>query len=77
MKKSDLIQVEKEKIKSVRFLADFTCMRLYQENLTLDEAFDLINDTKKLILKIFPDKEDTYNLIYKKRFLRIIMERFS
>ncbi|MFC1726052.1 hypothetical protein ACFL4T_10535 [candidate division KSB1 bacterium] len=77
MKKSELIQLENRNIKFVKFLADLTCSRLYQENLTIDEAFDLLYITKRQILKIFPDKDETYDLIYKRRFLRIIEERFS
>ena len=77
MKKSELIEIENRKLDLVKFLADLTCSRLYQEYLTIDEAFDLINQTKEQILKVFPDREETYNLLYKKRFLRIIEERFS
>ena len=77
MSKTEKIEFENKKIKIVKFLADLTCMRLYMENLTMDEAYDLIYETKILILKLFPDKEETYNLIYRSRFLRIIRERFS
>lgn len=76
MQKSDLIESENKKIKLAKFLADLTCSRLCQENLSLDEAFDLINNTKIMILGLFPDKEETYNIIYKNRFFRIIRERF-
>jgi len=77
MNEQDKILQENKKIKLAKLIADITCVRLYQEDLTLDKAFDLINETKMKILKIFPDKEDTYNLIYNRRFMRIIKERFG
>lgn len=47
-----------------------------QADLTLREAFEIMNDAKKAALALFPDKESVYDLVYAPRLKRIISERF-
>lgn len=47
-----------------------------QGDLTLREAFTIMNDAKKAALALFPDKESVYDLVYAPRLKRIITERF-
>jgi len=68
---------EEKKLRRLRFLADFTAQVLAQEKLTIDEALDLINGTKQAALNLFPGKEQTFDMIYGRRFERILRERFS
>ncbi|MDA2931103.1 hypothetical protein MYX84_14350, partial [Acidobacteria bacterium AH-259-O06] len=57
-----LIQEEKKKIRRLRFLVDLTTSVLYQDTkLTLDEARQLVRNTEKAILKMFPDKQQTFD----------------
>jgi hypothetical protein len=81
MKKSkptkEEIQEENRKIRRLRLLIDFTISLLYQSNLTLPEALKLTKDTKKAVLRLFPDKEHVYDLIYKPRFERILTEIYG
>lgn len=44
--------------------------------LTVDEAAELIADSKKAALAMFPGKELAYNLIYKPRLQRLMRERY-
>lgn len=73
---NDDIDKEDKKIKTVKFIVDLTQAILMQSNLTLTEATQLIEDTKRAVLRLFPDKEEVYELIYTPRFRRIIAERF-
>jgi len=63
-------------MRRLRFLVNLTQGVLMQADLTLREAFEIMNDTKKAALALFPDKESVYDLIYTPRFKRIIAERF-
>lgn len=47
-----------------------------QSNLTLEEASELVAATKRLALRLFPDKEATFDLIYRPRLQRVLMERY-
>ena len=68
------LEEEEKKLRYLRFLVDLTVVILMQGNLSIAESLNLIKRTKQCVLKLFPDKEDTYNLIYKPRFERIIKE---
>ncbi len=64
-------------MRRLRIIVDLTAAVLAEERLTIDEALDLINATKRTVLRLFPGKEDTYDIIYGRRFRRILSERFS
>ena len=71
------IHEENRKLRQVRLLVDITSSMLIQADITLPEMLNLVSSTKKRILELFPDKESTFNLIYKPRFDRIIRERLN
>ena len=74
---SEAIREEEKKMRLLRFVVDVNqAILLQQEDLTLREAFDILTNTKKAVLNLFPDKEDVYELVYSRRFRRIIRERF-
>ena len=68
---------EEKNMRRLRIIVNITEAVLIQSNLTLEESFALIENTKKTALNLFPDKEFVYDLIYTPRFLRIINERFA
>ncbi len=73
-----LIQEEKEKIRRLRCLVDLTTSVLYQDySLTLEEARQVVENTEKIILKMFPDKQQTFDIVLLPRFERILRERWG
>ena len=46
------------------------------ESLTVDEAAQMIGDSRKAALAMFPGKDLAYDLIWKPRFQRLMRERF-
>ena len=46
------------------------------ENLTVEEAAELAAGAKRAALAMFPDKELTYDILYKPRLQRLMNERF-
>ena len=75
--REDLIKEEENRLKRLRFMVDLTEAVLMQSPLTLRESLDLVAQTKKAALALFPDKEHVYDLIYVPRFRRIIDEKFT
>jgi len=55
---------------------DVAAALLWKVNLTLEEAQDVVHHAKRTALQLFPDKEDTFDLIYGARFRRILTEKF-
>jgi hypothetical protein len=45
-------------------------------DLTLEEASELVVNSKRAALAMFPDKELAYDIIYKPRLQRLMNERF-
>lgn len=72
--RSDQIREEEEKMKLLKTIVDLTVAILVQGQISRTEALDLIQATKRKVLSIFPDKEETYNLIYQPRFERLLRE---
>jgi hypothetical protein len=67
---------EEKRLRRLRFVMNLTQAVLMQADLTLREAFTLMEDTKKAALTLFPDKESVYDLVYAPRLRRIVRERF-
>ncbi len=68
---------EEKKMRRLRFIVDLAqAVLIQQHDLTLKEAFEIMRDTKKAALQLFPDKESVYELIYAPKFRKIISARF-
>jgi hypothetical protein len=72
----DLLQDEEKRLRRLRFIVNLAQGVLMQADLTLREAFTIMEDTKKAALALFPDKGDVYDLVYAPRLRRIVRERF-
>ncbi len=71
------VREENRRIRYLRFLVDFSVLSIQQDDLSLEEAQNLVEDVKKAACNLFPGKEETFELIYRPRFNRVIEERFS
>jgi len=68
---------ENRKIRFLRFLVDFSILSIQQNDLSLKDALKIVEDVKRAACNLFPGKEETFELIYRPRFLRVIHERFG
>jgi predicted kinase len=71
------LEAEQRNMRLLRTIVDLTAAILRQGNLTIPEAIELVQATRKRVLQLFPGKEDVYDLIYRARFERIIQERLG
>lgn len=68
---------ERRKIRRLELMMDMVMSVIGQDSsLTVDEAAQMIADTRNAALAMFPDKELAYNLIYKPRLQRLMRERY-
>jgi len=56
---------------------DITATLLRKIDLTLAEAQDVVSHAKLIALELFPDKGETFDLIYGARFRRILSEKYQ
>jgi len=71
------VREENRKIRFLRFLVDFSLLSVQQDDLSLEEALRIVEDVKRAACNLFPGKEETFELIYRPRFDRVIEERFG
>ena len=71
------IQEENRKVRFLRFLVDLSIASIQQDDLSSNEALKLVEDVKRAVCNLFPGKEETFELIYRPRFLRVIHEKFG
>jgi hypothetical protein len=71
------VRDENRKIRYLRFLVDFSILSIQQDDLLLEEAQKLVENVKRAACSLFPGKEETFELIYRPRFNRVMQERFG
>lgn len=70
------IAEEARKVRRLQFVIDLVTSVLYQSDVSIEEASELIATTRRFALRLFPGREQTYDLLYKPRFQRLMSEKF-
>ena len=64
-------------IRRLQLMMNLVMQTIAQDgSLSVEEASQMIADSKKAALAMFPDKELAYELIWRPRFQRLMRERF-
>ena len=71
------LALEQKKMRRLRTIVDLVTAILYQGDHSAAEAYALVEATKRNVLKLFPGKGDTFDLIYRPRFERIIKQKLQ
>ena len=68
---------EQKLIRRMQMMMSMVMQVIAQDgSLTVDDAAQMIADSRKAALAMFPGKELAYDLIWKPRFQRLMRERF-
>jgi hypothetical protein len=68
---------EQKLIRRLQLMMNMVMQVIAQDTtLTVDDASQMIADSRKAALAMFPGKELAYDLIWKPRFQRLMRERF-
>ena len=71
------LKEESRKIRRLQMVVNMVTQVIAQDhNLTVEEASEMVADTRRAALAMFPDKELAFNLIYWPRLQRLMRERF-
>lgn len=71
----DLVE-EARRLRTFRFLTDLSVQRLSVERLTLDEAYALVDELRRVSESFFPGKTSVFDLVIAPRLNRVVNERF-
>ena len=68
---------EQKLIRRLQMMMNLVMQTIAQDSsLSIDEAAQMIADSRKAALAMFPGKELAYDLIWRPRFQRLMRERF-
>ncbi|UWZ86477.1 hypothetical protein [Occallatibacter riparius] len=71
------LKEENRKIRRLQMVVNMVTQVIAQDSsLSVEEASEMVADTRRLALGMFPDKELAFNLIYWPRLQRLMRERF-
>lgn len=71
------LEEEKRKIRRFQLMMDMVQAVIAQSpTLTIDEAAEMVAETERVALDMFPEKELVYRMIYKPRLQRVMRERY-
>jgi hypothetical protein len=73
--KAEILE-EDRKVRRLQRVVDLVMNVIGQTNMPLEEAAELVAATRQYALRLFPDKEQTYDLIYQPRFQRLMAEKY-
>jgi hypothetical protein len=71
------IAEERKLIRRMQMMMNMVMQVIAQDaSLSVDEASQMIADSRRAALTMFPDKQLAYDLIWRPRFQRLMRERF-
>jgi len=68
---------ENRKVRRLQVVVNLVMNLLRQSDLPVEEAAALVAQTRQFALRLFPDKEQTYDLIYQSRFKILLTEKYK
>ena len=67
---------ENRKVRRLQLVVGLVMSVLAQSEIPIEEASELVAATRRFALNLFPDKEQTYDMIYQPRFQRLLAEKY-
>ena len=71
------IKEENRRIRYLRLLVDLSLVSIQQGDLSFEQTLKVVEEVKQASCNLFPGAEETFELIYRRRFQRAIQERFG
>jgi hypothetical protein len=73
----DELLEEEKKLRRLRFIVDFALEYIRTQHITHEEAISVVEGIRRHALKLFPGKEEAFDIIYAPRFKRLLNEKFK
>jgi hypothetical protein len=71
------LQDEQRRVRRLQIMVNMVMSVIGQDlSMTVDEASEMVADTRRAALAMFPGKELAFDLIYRPRLQRLMRERF-
>ncbi|MCX7857538.1 MAG: hypothetical protein N2513_06095 [Deltaproteobacteria bacterium] len=73
----DELRDEEKRIRRLKFIVNFALNFIRLHDISHEEALSIFEGVKKHALKLFPDKEEAFDIIYAPRFRRLLNEKYK
>ncbi|MCX5810725.1 MAG: hypothetical protein NTX36_15370 [Proteobacteria bacterium] len=73
----DELLEEEKKLRRLRFIVDFAIEYIRSQDVSHDEAIAIVEGVKKHALKLFPGKDEVFDIMYMQRFKRLLNEKYK
>jgi coproporphyrinogen III oxidase-like Fe-S oxidoreductase len=67
---------ENRKVRRLQIAVDLVLNLVAQSDIPIEEASELVAQTRRFALNLFPDKAQVYDLIYQPKFKRLLVEKY-
>jgi predicted HTH domain antitoxin len=67
---------ENRKVRRLQIAVDLALNLVAQSDISVEEAAELVAQTRRYALHLFPDKELAYDIIYQPKFKRLMTEKY-
>lgn len=71
------IEEENRKLRYLKLLVYLSLNLIDEGGLTLEEAVNIVESVKQQACRLFPGKEEAFEIIYRPRFNRLLKKRFG
>jgi len=71
------IEQENQKLRYLKVLVYLSLNFIDQTGLTLEEALAVVENVKRQACRLFPGKEEAFEIIYRPRFNRLLKRKFG
>lgn len=68
---------EEKKLRRLRFVVDFALKFIATQEIPHDEALKIVEGVRRQALKLFPGKEEAFEIIYVPRFRRVLNKKYQ
>ena len=77
LQSAEELKEESRKIRRLQMVVSMVTQVIAQDpTVTVEQASEMVADTRRVALSMFPDKELAFNLIYWPRLQRLMRERY-
>ena len=76
MASQEEILEENRKVRRLQIAVDLVLNLVAQSDIPIEEASELVAQTRRFALDLFPDKAQVYDIIYQPKFKRLLVEKY-
>ena len=76
MASQEEILEENRKVRRLQIAVDLILNLVAQSDIPVEEASELVAQTRRFALNLFPDKAQVYDIIYQPKFKRLLVEKY-